>query len=106
MRCQSLLVLLSLAFATSALAQQHDLATGKRVAEQDCASCHAIEPRVQKSPVANAPTFEAIAALPSTNELSLRVFLRSSHAGMPNIMLRDDEIDPLIAYIISLKPSR
>jgi mono/diheme cytochrome c family protein len=104
MRCQFVLVSLTL-LAFPALAQQPDVATGKRVAEQDCASCHAIE-RGAKSPVAHAPTFEAIASLPSTNELSLRVFLRTSHAGMPNVMLRDDEIDPLLAYIVSLKPPR
>jgi len=105
MRCHLVLVLLTL-LASPALAQQPNVATGKRVAEQDCASCHAIERDAQKSPVAHAPTFAAIAALPSTNELSLRVFLRTSHAGMPNVMLRDDEIDPLLAYIVSLKPPR
>jgi mono/diheme cytochrome c family protein len=104
MRCTSLILFFCL--ATSALAQQPDTATGKRIAEQDCASCHAIAGGGAKSPVPNAPTFEAIAALPSTNELSLRVFLRTSHAGMPNIMLKPDEIDPLIAYIVSLKPAR
>ena len=105
MRAHSVVVLLSLV-ASSALAQQPDLATGKRIAEQDCAFCHSIQATVPKSPVAQAPTFEAIAALPSTNELSLRVFLRTSHAGMPNIMLKPEEIDPLIAYIVSLKPPR
>jgi mono/diheme cytochrome c family protein len=105
MRARCLLVTLSLV-ATSAMAQQPDTATGKRIAEQDCASCHAIQRGESKSPVERAPSFDAIAALPSTNELALRVFLRTSHADMPNIMLKPDEIDPLIAYIVSLKPPR
>ncbi len=105
MRAHSWLVLLTLA-GTNALAQQPDIATGRRIAEQDCASCHAILRGETKSPVAQAPSFDAVAAMPSTNELALRVFLRTSHSGMPNVMLKPEEIDPLIAYIVSLKPPR
>jgi mono/diheme cytochrome c family protein len=105
MRGHFILAVLSLV-ASTAMAQQPDPATGKRIAEQDCASCHAVHRGDDKSPVDRAPSFDAIAALPSTNELSLRVFLRTSHAGMPNIMLRPEEIDPLIAYVVSLKPPR
>jgi mono/diheme cytochrome c family protein len=105
MRCHIIAFMLTFVPLT-VLAQQPDPATGKRVAEQDCGSCHAVQRGQSKSPVAHAPTFDAIAALPSTNELSLRVFLRTSHAGMPNIIVREDEIDPLIAYIVTLKPAR
>jgi len=44
-----------------------------------------------------------VATMPSTTELSLKVFLRSSHRNMPNIMLEPAEIDETAAYILSLK---
>jgi len=40
--------------------------------------------------------------MPSTTELTIKVFLRTSHAGMPNIMLSKEEADSLAAYILGL----
>jgi hypothetical protein len=40
--------------------------------------------------------------LPTTT-LSSRVFLRSSHKEMPNLIISNSETDDLIAYIINLK---
>jgi hypothetical protein len=34
---------------------------------------------------------------------ALRVALSSSHETMPNLILKDEEADSLIAYILSLK---
>jgi mono/diheme cytochrome c family protein len=42
--------------------------------------------------------------MPSTTQLSLHVFLRTSHAGMPNILLDEHEIDDLAAYLMSMSP--
>jgi hypothetical protein len=47
--------------------------------------------------------FQAIARMPSTTELSLRVFLQSSHRGMPNIIVKGRDLDDIVAYIVSLK---
>ena len=41
--------------------------------------------------------------MPSTTALSLKVFLRSNHNEMPNLIIPDSETDDLIAYILSLK---
>jgi hypothetical protein len=41
--------------------------------------------------------------MPSTTALSLKVFLRSNHNGMPNLIIPDSETDDLIAYILDLK---
>jgi hypothetical protein len=54
--------------------------------------------------MASAPPFQLVARQPSTTELALRVFLRTSHAGMPNILLSEAEIDDIVAYIVSLGP--
>ena len=49
------------------------------------------------------PDLTAIANLPSTTALSLRVFLQSSHRTMPNLIIGRADTDDLIAYILSLK---
>ena len=41
--------------------------------------------------------------MPSTTELSLKVFLRSSHKSMPNFILQPEEADDIVAYILSLR---
>jgi hypothetical protein len=41
--------------------------------------------------------------MPSTTELSLKVFLRSSHRNMPNFILSREEMDSVTWYILGLK---
>ena len=43
-----------------------------------------------------------IARMPSTTQLSLKVFMQSSHGNMPNLVLNADEIDAIAAYILDL----
>ena len=83
-----------------ALAQ--DATSGAQIVQSECAGCHAVGGEA-KSPEPNAPRFADVARLPSTTELSLKVFLRSSHKNMPNIMLEPDEIDSVASYILGLK---
>lgn len=40
--------------------------------------------------------------MPSTTELSIKVFLRSTHPTMPNIILSPKETNSVAAYIVSL----
>ena len=78
---------------------------GETLAQQWCAGCHAIRPG-QQSPNPKAPTFPAIAAEPSATDYSLRVFLKTTHATMPNYRIDPDAIDDIVAYIRSLKPKQ
>ena len=74
---------------------------GRKVAQDQCAKCHDVgvgAPALGRE----GPSFVDIARMPSTTELSLKVFLRSSHRNMPNLMLTDDEADALVAYILEL----
>ena len=41
--------------------------------------------------------------MPSTTSVALKVFLKTPHATMPNIILSEAEIDALAAYILSLR---
>jgi mono/diheme cytochrome c family protein len=76
--------------------------TGRRLAEDWCRECHAIDDR-SAGAHPNAPGFASVAARPGTTALSLNVFLRSSHKTMPNLMMERREADDLVAYILSLK---
>jgi hypothetical protein len=41
--------------------------------------------------------------MPSTTELSLKVFLQSNHRSMPNLMLTPEQSGDIVNYILSLK---
>ena len=74
--------------------------SGRRFANYWCAGCHSVEPKTAGS---FAAEFAEIANVPSTTELSLKVFLRSSHKSMPNFILQPEETDDIVAYILSLR---
>ena len=80
---------------------------GARIARESCISCHAVEAGDAKSAgrrqTGDAPAFGAIAAMPSTTEVAIKVFLQTPHANMPNIMLTQNEIDALTAYILDFR---
>lgn len=75
---------------------------GHRLAVAWCRECHAVEPGAI-NPGKKAPDFVAIAKMPSSTPLSLKVFLASSHPSMPNIILTQNDTEDLVAYILSLK---
>jgi mono/diheme cytochrome c family protein len=84
-------------------AQDADVGAGKAYAEQVCATCHAVEAGEQESPLYEAPTFQSVADTPGMTEMALSVWLQSSHPTMPNIVLSQDEMRNVVAYIHSLK---
>jgi len=79
-----------------------DGSVGHHLAEEWCRGCHAIEPSAVNT-AKPAPDFVAIANMPSSTELSLKVFLRSNHKSMPNFIIRQNDIDDIVTYILSLK---
>jgi mono/diheme cytochrome c family protein len=89
--------------ASAAYAQSADPSLGRRLAETVCSECHQID-ATSPNPEAKsgAPSFVAISRMPSMTELAIKVFLRSSHPTMPNLILTPDEIDSVAAYIRSL----
>ena len=50
-----------------------------------------------------APSFQAIADRNGTTALSLKVFWRTSHHDMPNLVIAPDQADALSEYILSLR---
>src|ERR1044071_2486051 len=91
-----------LAGRTEAMA---DTSRGRALAEQWCSQCHGIRPS-QPSANAEAPPFSAIASERSATDYALRTFLRVPHQTMPNFVLKPNDIDDIVSYILSLKPKR
>ena len=75
---------------------------GQRIAREICAECHTVDPGdFEEFDV--VPSFARIAADPAVTEISLRIFLRTPHWSMPNIMLTPAETTEIVDYILSLK---
>jgi len=73
---------------------------GKMLAQSMCADCHTFGDTMRSD--RPALDFSVIGAMPSTTALSLRVFLKSSHAQMPNLILEETQIEALSAFILDL----
>jgi mono/diheme cytochrome c family protein len=79
-----------------------DPVAGAEIARGTCAACHVVADDQPIDP-GIGPSFFEIAEHPATTALSLRAFLQTPHATMPNVMLTPEETDDLIAYVLSLK---
>ena len=101
-----LLALTLAALPGAALAQIEpgDPGAGKQLAATWCANCHRIAPGGPGPASDIAPSFAAIAALPSTTSMSLRAYLRTPHANMPDYRLSREELDDIVAYLLMVKP--
>lgn len=86
-----------------AVAQPALQTEGRAIAEKVCRQCHEIEPGSAASKSNAPPAFASIAAMPSTTALSLKVFLRTPHGEMPDIILSDTEINAVSDYILALR---
>ena len=80
-----------------------DTAKGRAFAQQICSECHNIEKGERRSPNGLAPNFEAIARTPGLTTIALTAALRTSHRDMPNIIIPDDDLRNVVAYVLSLQ---
>ncbi|WP_407157502.1 c-type cytochrome [Bradyrhizobium sp. STM 3557] len=96
------MTLIRLHSAGGAMPATDSVAAGRKLAEAWCRSCHAIDTNGARAE-STAPDFVAVANLPSTTELSLKVFLQSSHHNMPNLVLTPAQSGDVVNYILSLK---
>lgn len=83
-----------------------DVLRGRAFAENTCAACHAVAPGEKYSPVVGVAGLEEIANTPGMTALALTVWFKSPHPNMPNFMLDPNDLDDVIAYIMSLKVKR
>jgi len=83
-----------------------DANAGRALAMRLCAGCHVVAPDQRRPAMDGAPAFLTLARDPAVTELSLRAFLQTPHARMPNIMLSRREIDDLVSHILGMRTAR
>lgn len=97
----AVLLLLLVAVVVPGSARATDADEGLRLAEQWCASCHAIAPgRASKAP---APPFAAIVNERGRSDAWIGTWLSTPHQLMPDLALTRAEIAALVAYFDSLR---
>ena len=97
-----LAALIALALPVFAQEPAGEVAAGHHLAKTLCSDCHQVDGNDPLLPT-GAPPFADVAKLTSTTALSLRVFLKSNHENMPNYQLTPNQMDILVAFILSLK---
>jgi mono/diheme cytochrome c family protein len=92
--------------AAAQAAQIGSAEQGLTIARERCASCHLVVGEDGRSTNEKAPTFARIANIPGMTSAALRSALNTSHSSMPNLVLKDEDADSIIAYILSLRDNR
>jgi len=89
-------------FSSAAFAEG-DAARGEQIARESCFQCHNVEPN--GPPKEQPPSFSAIAAYRTDEQIFGRISFPPLHAAMPTIgyLLTPANIDHLVAYIRSLE---
>jgi mono/diheme cytochrome c family protein len=95
-----------LSAAATQAAQIGSVEEGLTIARERCAACHLVVKEDGRSINEKAPTFARIANTPGMTSAALRSALNSSHSSMPNLIIKDDDADSIIAYILSLRDSQ
>lgn len=101
---KALLLLTLIAQACTAEAQEiGDTQEGRAYAQRVCADCHAVLPWQAVSPDARATAFKSIANTPGMTATALAVWFLTPHPTMPNLVIEGEDMDNVIAYILSLR---
>ena len=99
----ALAAILTLA-ALDAQAQEAEVAAGHDLARRVCVACHVVDGERPSRPlIAGAPAFRDVANTPGMTAAALHVFLTTTHAKMPNLILKPEEMKDVVAYILSLR---
>jgi mono/diheme cytochrome c family protein len=80
-----------------------DPEAGKALAEEYCARCHDIAPGGAFKQ--NPPSFAAIAAYRTPDDIVGRIWYPAMHTRMPpmSMLLMPEQVDDITAYIVSLE---
>jgi mono/diheme cytochrome c family protein len=108
MRFQPLVAIASLLLLPTTVAAQDlgNAGLGNEYAERVCAECHDVEAGGEISPNPDAPSFQSVADTEGMSPRALAVWLQTSHPTMPNLIIKPDDMDNVIAYIMSLRTPR
>ena len=99
-------ILVALGGPGGARAQDVDTGAGYTLARQWCAECHDIRRGGLASRNLDAPPFSDLVENPAMTEIAIRALLRRPHATMPNIQFTAEQMDQIVAYLLSLRRAR
>jgi mono/diheme cytochrome c family protein len=88
-------------FGGCATAAAQNIENGRRAAERRCLSCHAVSDAQSK--VVRPRSLESIANTDNVGFATIAAFLRMPHGRMPNLPLKQTEIEDIAAYIAQMK---
>ncbi|MBR0673939.1 c-type cytochrome [Neoroseomonas soli] len=91
------------ALPAAAQTEPGDPRAGLRLSATWCANCHQVAPGGPGPSTDAAPTFRSIAQMASTTSMSLRAYLQTPHPSMPDYRLTREELDDVVAYLLTLK---
>lgn len=103
------LVLLALTLVPAGAMGQEEIGNvtaGHEFARGVCAQCHAVERGEAYSPDERATPFIQVAITPGLTPMALFAWLQTSHSSMPPLLLEEDEMRDVTAYILSLQRPR
>ena len=80
-----------------------DTRKGLAYAQRICSACHNVLRSDAASPNKQAPPFRKIANTPGMTVTALTVWSRTTHPTMPNFVIDPQDMDDLIAYMLSLR---
>jgi mono/diheme cytochrome c family protein len=75
---------------------------GYEYVRRHCIECHAVDAGAA-SATPKAPSFQSIANTPGMTLMALNVWLHSVHKDMPQLMVDQDSIPDIAAYLATLK---
>ena len=76
---------------------------GRRLARESCSQCHLLGEETGRSSNEKAPPFRVVANTPGMTSAALRVILVTPHRHMPALIVREEEANSIVQYILSLK---
>jgi mono/diheme cytochrome c family protein len=105
MRFKQMMAIASVLLLPAAAAAQDlgNAGLGKEYAERVCVECHDVEAGGEISPNPDAPSFQSVADTQGMSPRALTVWMQTSHPTMPDLILKPDDMDNVIAYIMSLR---
>ena len=93
---------------TSCAAEPTSTVTGQQLAQSMCSQCHVVGQRgfdagLRARQAGSPPDFATVANEPTTSSARLRQFLKLPHGAMNNVLLRAEDIDRIVEFILTQK---
>jgi len=106
LRHVAIAVMLCLGTVRAWAQESGDAVKGLAYAQRTCSGCHAIAASDTNSSIPAAPPFVTVANTRGMGATALAVWFRTPHPTMPNLIIEGEDMDDVIAYILSLKQAQ